>query len=138
MNKATFSLENFIFSKVELNFPSDLTDELNLKFTPIGEYNEAEGQFSLTFIFEASFKSETAMDPIVTVQCDSTFIFVDKPIFEELPPYFYRNSIAILFPYVRAFVTTVTTQANIRPIILPTMNLSSLEVPLKQATTVIR
>lgn len=52
-----------------------------------------------------------------------------------MPSYFYRNSIAIVFPYIRAFISTVTLQANIPPIILPTMNLTSLEIPLKQNTT---
>lgn len=138
MNKAAFSLENFIFNKVDLNFDADLTDELNLKFTPKGVYHEKEGLFILTFIFEASINTDTNSKPLVTIQCDSKFIFEDKPVFEELPQYFYRNSIAILFPYIRAFISTVTTQANIRPIILPTMNLSSLEEPLKEATTVNR
>lgn len=138
MNQAAFSLESFIFSKVELNFHPELSDELNLKFTPKGIYNQQEGTFLLTFVFEALTKTESENIPVVRVQCDSKFSFTDKPLFEELPVYFYRNSIAILFPYIRAFVTTVTTQANIRPIILPTMNLSSLEEPLIKATIVNR
>lgn len=40
---------------------------------------------------------------------------------------FYANSIAIVFPYIRAFISTVTLQANlVSPILLPTMNLTSL------------
>ena len=33
-----------------------------------------------------------------------------------------RNSIAILFPYVRALVTTFTSNANVSPLILPPIN----------------
>lgn len=41
---------------------------------------------------------------------------------------------AILFPYIRAFVSTVTLQANVMPILLPTVNLSSLESRLRENT----
>lgn len=34
-----------------------------------------------------------------------------------------RNAPAILFPYVRAYVSTLTAQAGIAPIIMPTVNL---------------
>ncbi|EXZ22215.1 pretranslocase subunit SecB family protein, partial [Bacteroides fragilis str. S13 L11] len=53
----------------------------------------------------------------------------------EIPNFFYPNSIAILFPYVRAFVSTLTLQANIKPILLPTLNLSSLQDTLRENTT---
>lgn len=35
---------------------------------------------------------------------------------------FQSNAIAILFPYVRALVTTYTANANVAPLILPTIN----------------
>lgn len=60
--------------------------------------------------------------------------FENVSSFDEIPTYFYRNAIAIIFPYVRAFISTVTLQSNIPPVILPTMNLSSLESPLKENT----
>lgn len=36
------------------------------------------------------------------------------------------NSIAILFPYLRSFMSTVTAQAGISPFILPTININNL------------
>lgn len=36
---------------------------------------------------------------------------------------FEANAIAILFPYVRAIVSTFTANANVAPVILPPMNL---------------
>ncbi|CAM4366664.1 hypothetical protein AQBE111736_13510 [Aquirufa beregesia] len=41
---------------------------------------------------------------------------------------------AILFPYLRAFISLVTLQINIPPLILPTLNLSSLEADLRKNT----
>lgn len=47
----------------------------------------------------------------------------DKNISESDKQKFARiNSIAILFPYVRAIVSTYTASANIQPLILPPIN----------------
>lgn len=35
------------------------------------------------------------------------------------------NAIAILFPYIRAIVSTYTAHANIVPVILPPMNINA-------------
>lgn len=39
--------------------------------------------------------------------------------------FFATNAPAILFPYVRAYVSTLTSLSGIEPIILPTLNLAS-------------
>ena len=54
----------------------------------------------------------------------------------EIPDFFYPNSLAIIFPYIRAFVSTLTLQANVRPIVLPTVNLMGLTDMLRKETTV--
>lgn len=42
---------------------------------------------------------------------------------EEKNKFIALNAPAILFPYVRAYVSTMTSQAGIMPIVLPTINL---------------
>ncbi|MCM1058221.1 MAG: protein-export chaperone SecB [Firmicutes bacterium] len=37
-----------------------------------------------------------------------------------------KNAVAILFPYVRAHVSTFTANANVTPLILPTVNVNKL------------
>lgn len=39
---------------------------------------------------------------------------------------FVKNAIAILYPYVRAIVSTYTASANISPLILPAINVNKL------------
>lgn len=75
---------------------------------------------------------------LITATFKAVFKFQDKLLFDEIPAFFYKNSIAIAFPYLRSFISTLTLQANIKPIILPLMNLSELEKPLKDNTTVIK
>ena len=42
------------------------------------------------------------------------------------PERFKANAIAILYPYVRALISTYTANANINPLILPAINVNKL------------
>lgn len=44
----------------------------------------------------------------------------------DAPDKFVRNAVAILYPYVRSIVSTYTSNANISPLILPTINVNTL------------
>jgi len=45
---------------------------------------------------------------------------------EEATAFLNVNAVAILFPYLRALVTTYTANANIQPLILPPMNIANM------------
>lgn len=133
MNRAAFQIEKYTFDKVLINLENKTSEEINVEFIPSGIYYKDNCTYDLKFIFIA-FNDNNIDNPFVRIQCIGTFKFENVNSFDEIPAYFYRNSIAILFPFVRAFVSMVTIQANIAPIMLPTMNLASLEEPLKQKT----
>lgn len=131
MEKALFSISHYSFSKAELNLknlPNNAT--FSLHFSPVGQYDEKSGIFELTL----SFKAKVGNKNVVFVECNSVFSFKDPVKLEEIPSYFYPNSIAIVFPYIRAFVSTLSLQANVQPIILPTMNLFGLQEELRKNT----
>ena len=44
----------------------------------------------------------------------------------EEPEKFSKNAIAILYPYVRAIVSTYTANANVNALILPAINVNKL------------
>lgn len=44
----------------------------------------------------------------------------------DTPDKFQKNAIAILYPYIRAIVSTYTANANISPLILPAINVNKL------------
>ncbi len=132
MKRAAFSLTNYRFEKVNIDFTNKTSNEISILFEPSGKFYSKKSSFELTIVFFA-FNNKPE-NPFVNIQCNAIFEFEDTINFNDIPSYFYRNSIAIIFPYIRAFISTVTLQANIPPIILPTMNLSSLEEPLKENT----
>lgn len=71
---------------------------------------------------------------LVEIDCHSEFVFSEQIELCNIPSFFYPNSIAIIFPYIRAFISTLSLQANMNPIILPTMNLTSLQEELRNNT----
>ncbi|MDP4272663.1 MAG: protein-export chaperone SecB [Bacteroidota bacterium] len=132
MNKAAFTLEKYRFEKVMIDFSKKSSNDLDIGFEPSGKFFSSDSSYELKFVFIAH--NENPKNAFVQIECIAQFKFEENIKFEEIPSYFYRNSIAIIFPYVRAFISTVTLQANIPPIVIPTMNLSSLENPLKENT----
>ena len=134
MNKALFSLENYFFNKVNIDFDAHIADELQIDFNPSGVFRktESDSQYELKIIFSAIDKDSKKQ--MVQIECYAIFQFATKIDFTEIPSYFYGNCIAIVFPYIRAFISTITLQANFHPLVLPTMNLSSLAEPLKENT----
>lgn len=110
-------------------------DTLNIDLIPSGRYIQDEQKFMLNFLFIADVEKDKNKR-VVEVNCSASFVFKDVLSFNDIPSYFYSNSIAIIFPYIRAFVSTLTLQANYAPIMLPTMNLTDLNDRLKGNVTV--
>lgn len=133
MQKAAFSIVTYQFDKVNIDLENQQTEELDLGFQTKGIFINESNNFELIFIVNVKNQNET--DPFVSIRCKGLFKFDNISSFEEIPDFFYRNSIAILFPYVRAYLSLVTTQANVQGIILPTLNLSNLEGELRKNTT---
>lgn len=135
MKGAIFSLVNYSFVKVNLdleNIPSECVFGLNFK--PSGVYDENSGVYMLSLVFNAKCKEKNI--DAVNVKLQATYKFQENLKFENIPSYFFANSIAIVFPYIRAFVSTVTLQANVAPIMLPTLNISTLGSKLSSNTVV--
>ena len=133
MEKAKFSFKAFRVLDAELHF-SKVSDNLNLQFYPEGLFDADKHQYHLHLSFRAI--NDNAEEEVV-VQLESISLFQMEDTVtnvKEIPNYFYANSIAIVFPYLRAFVSTMTLQSNAKPMVLPTMNLSSLEEELRRNT----
>lgn len=135
MEKATFSIEHFKFDKVNIDLDNKTTNDIFVSFEPKGVFFKNNANYNLTIVFRAADNDEKGREPFINVRCIGTFKFLNVSSLADIPPFFYKNSVAILFPYLRAYISLVTNQANIPAVILPTMNLSSLEGPLRENST---
>lgn len=134
VTSATFSLVDYKFPNVMMNGANQpKSDILSINFKTEGSYNESTGRFELLF---TTFVSEKGMEPFISVLCLAQYQFTEKVVLNSIPDYFYANSIAILFPYVRAYISLLTTQANQKAVILPTLNLTPLAAELQKNTKI--
>ena len=134
MDNAAFKLDTYHFVKASLNFDVSDDSPLSMNIVPSGVYKQNLGLFVLSFNVNVSV-ADSSID-VVNVLCQAQFSFMDPIPASEIPDFFYPNSLAIIFPYIRAFVSTLTLQANVRPIVLPTVNLMGLTDMLRKETTV--
>ena len=136
MERASFRLVDYHFDKIVLDLGNlKPNSEFNIDFIPEGKYYLSTNKYLLEFTFKANIDSSESDN--ILIHCVAEYEFQNVSNKEEIPSFFYANSIAILFPYIRAFVSTVTLQANVKPLMLPTMNLSSLNSELANNTTVV-
>ncbi|RZJ89921.1 MAG: hypothetical protein EOO20_09620, partial [Chryseobacterium sp.] len=84
-----------------------------------------------------SCKSESEQKPFLSIVSMSSYKFKNVENIDDIPEYFYPNCAAIIFPYIRAYVSIITTQANQPGIILPTINLSAIGPDIQKNTSVV-
>ncbi len=131
--KAAFSFVQFKIPNFEYNEANHTGSDVKIGFNPSGEYNQSTGEFDLIL----SFITQEEENIIFELTAKGLFKFESALKLSEIPDYFYKNAIAIMFPYVRAFISTLTLQANTKLLRLGLMNLSELEKPLKENTSVV-
>jgi preprotein translocase subunit SecB len=137
-NPAVFRLERFNIPKFSFEEADPRFFIVDVNFNPSGIYNPTNGEYKLILEFNATASTEGAQKEYAVVLkgvSESYFIFDDKPAYTEIPDFFFPNSMAIVFPYIRAFVSNITLQAGLRILVLPILNLNSLAELLKKQTT---
>lgn len=136
MKKAAFSLETIVFNQVFIDSDKYTGEKFKIDFNASGIYFKSDNKYELNLIFKALHDESDKDNFFVRVNCKAFFVFNTDTIELGIPDYFYSNSIAIVYPFIRSFISSLTLQANVKLILLPTMNLSSLEAPLKANTII--
>ena len=138
MNKqppqAEFSFVDFRINSFDFKIPENKSVELGIAFNPSGIYHRKKRIFILSFEIDVVDDAEKS-NVFINAKIQSEFKFKKVKEIKDIPDYFYQNSIAIVFPYIRAFISTISLQANWTPMILPLLNLSQLQGLLKENTT---
>lgn len=127
---ATFTLKSYRFLQVSMDFETQEGATLSVSFDPNGEYCKATGEYKLRLITRVSSEKKEFISTTLQV----VFGFTEPIELSEIPDFFYPNCMAIVFPYVRSFLSTLSLQANVPPIILPIINFSDLQGVLKRNT----
>lgn len=124
--KSSFQFNGFTVSKSLIEIKDSSADDLNLNFKSSGLLNSTTNTFQLflkVFVFDENKN--------INIEVDMNGVFIYQPD-EHLENYMLQNAPALLFPYVRSYVTALTALSGISPITLPTMNLTGLFDDLKE------
>jgi preprotein translocase subunit SecB len=131
--KAAFTFQDYKLNTFEFKIPEDDSIEIGVAIYPTGNFYSKENKFEMNLeILVVDDKQQDNF--IVKANMLATFIFNDLSSLKDIPPYFYQNSIAIVFPYIRSFISNLSLQANWEPLILPLLNLTGLEEFLSNNT----
>ena len=125
--KSPFKFNGYLVRHSEINLSENIPDgdELNIDIEPGGIKRGVD--FTLTLNLHL-YDNNGLLD--VKVEVLGYFTFKEKE--NEVPDYFTINAPAILFPYVRAYVSLLTSLSGKGTVNLPTLNLSGLAGKLKE------
>jgi preprotein translocase subunit SecB len=132
MENSKFQFKEFLINRSFIEKKEgNPSANVSLNFSPKGIVNKTDSCFQL----QLCVKIEDS-DKIINIEIDAVANFYfDKDLeIQQLNNYFYINAPALLFPYIRAYISTLTNLSGYKPINLPTMNLTSLGKELKDNT----
>ena len=120
--KAKFRFKSYQITKslIEISNDSDIGKDIEIEIKKTNAEHNEENKFKLMFDVIVSDANKTLN---IEISAEGFFEF-DKELNDtEKSSFFNINAPAILFPYIRAYITTLTSLSGITPIILPTINL---------------
>lgn len=116
---AKFRFRNYKIIETVFKYNPDkkIGDELSIEFSRHGSTENNLFSLRLTVeIFDNNKNLKIVVDTISFFEYDSDLDEKAKNAF------FTQNGPAILFPYIRAYITSITSLAGLSPIYLPTIN----------------
>lgn len=109
-------------SLIEIKDSSNLDGEMQVQIDRAGALHESELKFRLAFNVMVKDVNNSLL---IEVGIFGYFEF-DQDISEQEKDIFFNSSApSILFPYVRSYITALTSLSGIKSVILPTLNLTS-------------
>jgi preprotein translocase subunit SecB len=132
---SSFKFDGFKITKsyFEMNEIVEGNLTFTIGFAPKGLINEKTSTFKLELVVNIEDEDKKFKANITAV---ASYTYDSNIQAENLDKFFYINAPAILFPYIRAYISSLTTLSGLNPITLPTLNLSNLGEELKKNTVI--
>lgn len=133
LEKSSFRFVNFIVRESHFVLNSQGEYQINVNFTPKGYIFQSLNQFHLELPVSITEESDRFHVQLVSI---GIFEFDEGADLEAYKSTFFTlNAPAIMYPYIRAYVSTLTTQSGVFNVTLPTYNLTALAESLLQNIT---
>lgn len=125
--KSGFQFNGFKVIKSLIEIKGKGSEELNLEIEPKSVLSNIENNFILEM--KVVIIDETGNINIEII-VEGEYKILERD--ENLKSFLFTNAPAIMFPYVRAYITSLTALSGITTITLPTMNLIGLKDKLAE------
>ena len=133
-NTSIFQFLGYKIIKSHIDLSDVEDNELNVAIDLKGTINKIRSTFDLVLDVTINNKTNTILIDICAL---GNFSFPKEKEINDLSNYFYMNAPALLFPYIRAYIATLTNLSGIDAINLETLNLTQYGKILEQQTTII-
>jgi len=121
--KSKFQLRNYLIEDAHIKITNpEIGDDMETSFNPSGSFDEEKKQFHLVIEAEVNDKDKNFL---VKLRIHGVFLYETTDM-QKLKTFIGLNAPAILFPYLRAYVSNITALSGMQPIIMPTLNLSTI------------
>ncbi len=127
--KSAFKFKNFIVEESHIKQKPGKRGEYKIKLLPHGTIYKQKNVFQLDLVVEINEPNKNFYSKIHAI---GVFEFEAKTEKKELDNYFLVNAPAIIFPYIRAHIASLTALSGTGAINLPPLNLASLRNQLKE------
>lgn len=128
MKKQTgFKFESFVIKEAYIKRNPVKQGKFKFSIDPIGKIDSENSKFYLELIVELSDDTDSFEAEVHAI---GSFKFAGNND-EMLSNFFIINAPAIIFPYIRSYISTLTANSGLKTINLPVMNLTSIGKKLK-------
>lgn len=132
MDNSKFQFEGFLIKESFIKVDNSRNAvNLDIDIKPSGILNRNEGDFILNLEIKIKSKEEGFN---IAINAEGNFKY-ENITEDRLDNFLYVNASAILFPYIRAYISSLTALSGLSPITLPTLNLVGLKQVLKDNIT---
>lgn len=134
MEHSKFQFKGYVISRssIECRKRDELPEELFIGFSPKGIIDREKGAFQLSLGVTVEDESKSFR---IEIDATADYSFEKKTALDELDTFFYVNAPALLFPHIRAYISTLTNLSGFPPVNLPTLNTTHLGEELRDHTT---
>jgi preprotein translocase subunit SecB len=130
--KSGFQFTGFFVQESYIKINSESKKNLNINIQPEGKYFKNENKFFLFLIVNIDDEKGEFQSRVV-----SRGEFRINGDIENIRDYFNTNAPAIMFPYIRAYLSTLTNLSTAgHPITLPTLKMNLKEALTKNTTII--
>jgi preprotein translocase subunit SecB len=132
MESAKFQFKGFFINRSLIEQSgNEVSQDISISFDPKGIVNKEQKTYQLQLGAKIEDKTKALN---VEIEAVANFIFDTQIDEDTLKSMFFINAPALLFPYLRAYISSLTALSGLKPITLPTLNLTGLGKDLERNT----